>query len=130
MRGIPKPCRAIEKATKRREAAAALDDAYADVDARDAGICWITGRYTQPGAVDPRVRREHHHLRGRNVMPEYLTDPARIVTLCAEAHSLVTLGLIVAEGDDARKTLRWHWNGVPLEKRPFVIKSRRWSDER
>jgi hypothetical protein len=131
MRGIPKPPpRAIAKATKRREEADALREAYADVDARDAGMCWITGRYTQPGAVDARVRREHHHLRGRNVCPERVTQPWAVITVCAEAHQLITRGLISVEGDDARHTIRFHWNGVPLAQRPFVIRSRRWSQER
>jgi hypothetical protein len=130
MRGIPKPPpRAIAKAAKRREEAEALREAYADVDARDAGICWVTGRYTQPGAVDARVRREHHHLRGRNVMPEWVTDPDRVITITAEAHQLITAGKIAVEGDDARRTIRFFWNGVALGDRPFQIRSRRWSQE-
>lgn len=131
IRGIPKPLpRAIAKAAKRREGADALEAAYDDVDKRDAGYCWVTGRYTQPGAIDPRVRREHHHLRGRNVKPEWICEPSRIITVCAEAHQLITCGLISVEGDNARATIRFHWNGVPLAQRPFIIKSRRWSDER
>ena len=118
--------RAVTKHKRRKLASKALEDAYADVDARDAGYCWVTGRYTQSGAVDARVRREHHHLKGRRVRPEWVTKPARIITVCAEAHALITQGWIVVEGCDARKALFFHWRAdVKPEQRPFVIKGRR-----
>lgn len=128
---FPKPLpRAVTKHRKRIKADAALQEAYADVDARDAGICWVTGRWTAPygseRAVDPRVRREHHHLKGRNVKPEWVTDPRRIITVCAEAHGLITQGWIVVEGCDARKPIFFHWRSdVKANLRPFVIKGRR-----
>jgi len=118
--------RAVTKHRKRVEADAELQQAYADVDVRDAGYCWITGRYTVPGAVDPRQRREHHHLKGRNVKPEWVTKPERIITVCAEAHSLITQGWIVVEGTDARKPIFFHYAAhVKPSMRPFVIRSRR-----
>jgi len=41
---FPKPTpRAIEKGQKRRKAEQALEQAYADVDLRDGGICRVTG---------------------------------------------------------------------------------------
>ncbi len=123
----PKPePRAASKHRKRRDADAALVEAYADVDVRDAGYCWVSGRYTSSGAVDARVRREHHHLKGRNVKPEWVTRPERIITVCAEAHQLITNGWIVVEGCDARKTLFFHWAAhVKPSQRTFVIKGRR-----
>lgn len=116
---------AISRRTRRAEEAKALTEAYAEVDARDAGICQVTGRYTQPGAVDVRVRREHHHLKGRNVKPEWVTKAERIICVSAEAHQLITLGWIAVEGTDARRTLRFHWTELVKGRRPFEIKSRR-----
>ncbi len=124
---FPKPePRAASKHRKRRDADAALVEAYADVDVRDAGYCWVTGRYTSSGAVDARVRREHHHLKGRNVKPEWVTRPERIITVCAEAHSLIACGWIVVEGCDAWKVIFFHWAAhVKPSQRTFVIKGRR-----
>ena len=124
---FPKPePRAVTKHGKRKVANQALLEAYADVDVRDAGYCWVTGRYTQSGAVDARVRREHHHLKGRNVRPEWVTKLERIITVSAEAHGLITQGWIVVEGCDARKPLFFHWRAdVKPAQRPFVIKGRR-----
>jgi hypothetical protein len=117
--------RAVSRRKRRAADEKALADAYADVDARDAGYCLVTGRYTQPGAVDARVRREHHHLKGRNVKPEWVTRPERIITVAAEVHELITLGWIAVEGTDARKVLRFHWTELAKGKRPFEIRARR-----
>ncbi len=124
----PKPePRAVTKHAKRKAASQALLDAYADVDARDAGYCWVTGRYTVPGAVDARQRREHHHLKGRNVKPEWIHRPERIITVAADVHSLITAEAITVEGADARKLIFFHWNDriVKPDKRPFRITGRR-----
>lgn len=123
----PKPePRSVSKGRRRREASVALTEAYADVDARDAGYCWVTGRYTSSGAVDGRVRREHHHLKGRNVRPEWVTVPDRIITVCAEAHQLITAGWIVVEGVDARKAILFHWReDLRPDQKPFRIKEKR-----
>lgn len=127
----PKPePRAITKHKRRAAAGAELLEAYAVVDARDAGICWVTGRYTQPGHPDSRVRREHNHLRGRNVMPGWVTDPDHIVTVCVDAHRLITHEKIIVEGDDVRKAIRFHWReDVPKDQRIFHIQSRRRSQQ-
>lgn len=120
--------RAIRRHVKRRDKDQALEDAYAVVDARDAFYCRVTGRYTQSGAVDPRVRREHHHLSGRNVAPQDRANPGRIITTCAEAHQLLTAKLILVEGDDANGRLIFHWSDdVKPTDRPFRILSKRWS---
>jgi hypothetical protein len=120
--------RAITKAKRRAADEAALEAAYAEVDLRDGSICWVTGRYAVAGAPDRRVRREHHHLRGRNCAPEWVTDPDRIITVVKEVHDLITSGHLIVEGDDARKPIRFHWReDVPATSRIFRIKSRRWS---
>lgn len=128
----PKPEPRVITRHKRRVAEdAALTEAYAVVDARDAGYCWVTGRYTQPGHPDARVRREHNHLRGRNVMPEWVNDPDHIITVCVEAHRLITAEKIIVEGDDVRQAIRFHWReDVPKDQRIFQIASRRRSQQR
>lgn len=124
---FPKPLpSAITKRQKRLEADKALAEAYAEVDARDAGYCWVTGRYTQPGAVDARVRREHHHLVARSLDSTRIDDPTNIVTVCAEAHSLFKAGWLVSEGTDARQEVRFHWTEhVEHKDKPFVIRQHR-----
>lgn len=120
--------RVIDRHRKRRDRDKALAEAYAVVDARDGGHCRVTGRYTQPGAVDPRVRREHHHLSGRNVAPEDRANPCRIITTCAQVHQLLHAKLLLYEGDNANERIVFHWaESVKPEDRPFQIKSKRWS---
>jgi hypothetical protein len=114
---------AVSRRQRRAADAKALQEAYDDVDARDGGICWATGRFTVSAAVDPRVRREHHHLKGRRVKPEWVCRSERIITLCAEAHALVTAGWIEIEGTDARRPLFFHWSAIATSK-PFELRPR------
>lgn len=115
----------VTRRQKRLDQEQALREAYADVDRRDGGYCWVTGRYTSAGAPDARIRREHHHLKGRNVKPEWVYRPERIITVCAEAHQLITAGWIVVEGCDARKPIFFHYAPhVAAMHKPFVIKAR------
>lgn len=127
---FPKPAPGIYTRGKRRKAAqAALDEAYAEVDQRDGPYCRVTGRYTQSHAVDPRVRREHHHLGARSTDPDRITDPTNIIVICKEAHDLFKAGWLVSEGANANKPVRFHWTKLaPKPKdRPFEIRSRRQS---
>lgn len=128
MRGIPKPLpRALTKGIKRREAEAALEAAYADVDLRDGPFCRVTGRYTTPGAPDARVRREHDHIRPRSTHPDLVDDPKNIIVVCAEVHQLLHAGAIHIEGLDASKQLFFHWNRdfVKPGQEPFRLKGKR-----
>lgn len=98
---------------------------YAEVDARDGSICWVTGRYTIAGAPDARVRRTHHHLKGRNVRPEWVYQAKRIITVCQEAHDLIEGGFIDVQGKDATKPIFFFWNAVMAKrKKPFAIRSK------
>ena len=107
-----------------------LEDAYEVVNQRDGNVCWVSGEYLQPGAVEAKSRREHHHLKGRRVRPEWVTKPERIILVSALVHDLITRGLIEVEGDDARKPLFFHWAAhVRPEHRIFRIQ-RRFSRER
>ena len=120
--------RVIRRHQKRRDKEQALIEAYAKVDIRDAGYDRVTGRYTQPGHVDPRFRREHHHMSGRNVAPEDRANPKRIFTTFADAHKLLHAGLLLVEGDDADGRLIFHWSEqLDPKDRPFQIRSKRWS---
>lgn len=126
----PKGSYLLERRKRKADKAAALDEAYAAVNARDGSICWATGWYTSAGAANTDQRREHHHLSGRRVKPEWRHDPDRIITLCASAHQLVTGGYLVVEGDDARKPIRFHWALPRGMKPPFLLKSRRKSQHK
>lgn len=126
----PKGSGRLARHERRRADEQALLDAYAEVDARDASICAVTGRLTKAGAPDARVRREHHHLKGRNVRPDWVTVPKRIITVCAEAHDLIEGGFIQVEGTDATKPIFFHWSESMMRgrKKPFVIVGKRnWS---
>jgi len=121
--------RSVERRARKQAKQAKLDAAYAIVNARDGNRCRVTGERLDPKAVEAKHRREHHHLAGRNVKPEWREDPARICLVSKLAHDLITRGWIDCEGDDATKVLRWHW--TPLAKsRPFRIKSRRRSQQK
>lgn len=113
----------LDRHERRNEDAKALADAYEEVDLRDGSICWVTGRFTKPGAPDARQRREHHHLKGRNVRPDWVNVPKRIITVCAEAHELIEGGFIHVEGTDATKPIFFHWNEKAMGERlkPFRI---------
>lgn len=129
---VPKPgSLVLERHTRRRKKERALEDAYAEVDRRDNGFSWVTGNYTEPNQPDPRYRREHHHLKGRRVRPEWVNDPNRIITVSREEHRLIGKGLVV-EGDDARKRIVFTWDRSIIKpgKEPFRIKSKRWSMNR
>jgi hypothetical protein len=118
------PALASQRHTRRKTRKQLLDDAYKEVDSRDGGKCWVTGRMTLKSSPDARNLRERHHLRGRRVKPEWRHDPDRIITVTKEAHDLITLGKIDVEGDDARRPIFFHWNCKPKE-RPFEILPKR-----
>lgn len=124
----PKGSSRLERRQRRADDERELREAYAEVDHRDGSVCWVTG--VKLGASpDARYRREHHHLKGRRVRPEWVTVPKRIITVSAEAHDLITGGFIEVEGDDATKPIFFHWNEELLRlhkrKKPFALKSRR-----
>lgn len=120
---------ALSRHARKVDRAVSLRQAYALVDARDEGISWVSGCYTVPKAADSRQRREHHHLHGRNARPDLRDDPHAIITVSGFEHRLIEDGALVAEGDDARNPIFWHWNRamVPAGKEPFRLKSKRWS---
>jgi len=106
---------------------AALEAAYEVVNARDGNQCRVTGRFLQAGAVDARVRREHHHLRPRSLAPELVADPNNIILVAAEVHDLITGGFLEVEGFKANKPVFFHWNEQAMKGRikPFRIVGKR-----
>jgi hypothetical protein len=117
----------LDRRARKAQDEAELRAAYEEVDRRDGGFCRVTGRYTQPGAVAAESRREHHHLKGRRVRPEWVTDPKRIITVSREVHEYLTGHLIEVEGDDATKPLFFHWNEKLMRGRvkPFRLQGKR-----
>jgi hypothetical protein len=126
----PKPAKGSHRlARNERRAAAdkAMADAYEQVNQRDGNICRVTGRHLSAGAVDGRVRREHHHLVPRSIAPDRETDPTNIVLVCAEAHDLLTGHFLESEGKNANRPVFFHWNEQAMKGRikPFRIVGKR-----
>lgn len=115
---------ALNRHRKQSKADAKLQAAYRGVDARDGSVCWVTGVKTSPGAVNAKRRREHHHLAGRRVKPEWRHDANRIITVSAFVHDLLTTSALKADGADARKAIVFSWNRriVKPGKEPFHLK--------
>jgi hypothetical protein len=127
---VEKPVlRDLDKHHKDRDREARIEAAYAEVDKRDGGIDQVTGQFTVPGSPDTKLARDHHHLKGRRVRPDWIDKPERIITVARRTHRLLQRHAILVEGDDARYRLVFTWNRtmVPVGKEPFRIKSKRWS---
>lgn len=117
----------VSRSLRTRANDAKLMAAYAEVDRRDQGIDRVTGLLTQPNAFDPAVRRDHHHLAGRNVRPDWVYDAKRIITVSRRTHKLLQKHAIEVEGDDANGRLIFRWNRdlIPVGSEPFRIRSKR-----
>ena len=113
-----KGSRLLERKALKAVEEAVLAEAYEIVNQRDGNQCRVTGRFLAAGAVDARMRREHHHLRPRSVAPDRIADPKNIILVCAEVHALITGGFIEIEGKDATKPLFAHWNEKAMKGRP------------
>lgn len=100
----------LEKHRKESEHDRKLAKAYAAVDTRENNVCQVSGAQLSPTASDPKRRREHHHIRGRNVRPEWVYVPKRIVLVSKAIHDLLTAKVLLIENTDATKPLRVFWN--------------------
>jgi hypothetical protein len=127
----PKPIKGMHSFTRRKNAAQRLADAYELVNQRDENRSRVSGCTLLPSSPDPRQRREHHHLSGRNVSPQDRDNPARIILVSALEHGFLESGALLHEGDDARKRIVFHWDKEFLRqvdgKPPIRIQSKRWS---
>jgi hypothetical protein len=128
----PKPVKGMYRHTKRQMAEQRLEEAYEVVNRRDDNHSRVSGCLLLPESADPRQRREHHHLKGRNVRPDWKTDPKRIVLVSAFEHGLLTSGALEHEGDDASKRVVFFWNRAKVKpgEEPIRIKSKRWSQNK
>lgn len=125
----PKPIKGMHVYSRRKTNQQRLDEAYAVVNMRDGNESRVSGCYLLAESADNRQRREHHHLRGRNVRPDWKYDPKRIVLCSAFEHGLLESGAIEYEGDDADSRVVFFWNRskIPVGTEPLRIKSKRWS---
>ena len=98
----------VDRQEKKHERDRADEIFRAAVWARDKGRDRATGQPLAKQSPDSEKRGEVHHLGGRNVKPEWRTDPKRGVLLSAFHHELAnTLGgkLLKIVGTDANKPL-------------------------
>jgi hypothetical protein len=116
-------------AKQRRQAARAamIAKAYDEVNRRDGGRCRVTGVFLFAYSQNDRTRREHHHLQGRCVRPEWITRPRRIVLVSAFAHKLLTANALLPDQLDADKLIIWRWNYriVKPGEEPLRLSSKR-----
>ena len=113
----------VVRRRRRTRRGRALRLAYAAVDLRDESVCWVTGITLTADADDLRYRREHHHLAGRRVRPEWVNDPHHIITVSAAVHALITSKRLRVHGLDARESITFSWNRrfVPVGREPFPL---------
>lgn len=120
----------VQRHDRKKARKLALEEAYEAVNKRDGNVCWVTGRRLDPSAPNAADRREHHHLKGRRVRPEWREKPERIILVSALAHDLITKGWIAVEGDDARKPIFFHYTEL-AKSRPVQIQRKnmsKWKD--
>ena len=109
--GIPKVRpRVLVKAEKESAHDRKLRIAYEKVNVREADTCQVSGVKLYPFSTNERNQREHHHLKGRNVKPEWTYEPRRILLCSAFIHKLLQSKSILVDGTDATKPLTFTWN--------------------
>lgn len=125
----PKPIRGMHTFTRRKTKAQRLLEAYEVVNRRDGNLSRVSGCYLLPTSADNRQRREHHHLKGRNVRPDWRCAPERIILCSAFEHGLLEHDAILYEGDDARERIVFFWNREKVKpgEEPIRLLSKRWS---
>ncbi len=103
---------------------AKLEHAYRAVELREDNHCQVTGVPLVPKSPNDKRRREHHHLTGRRVRPEWRHRPERILLVSADVHRLLESHALQPDGCDARKPIRFAWNRriVPAGKEPFRLR--------
>jgi hypothetical protein len=102
----------VQRHDRKKAREEALDAAYRIVDQRDGNRCRVTGVSLVAHSPNPKVRREHHHLRKRSTARGGRADARNIVLVSAFVHDLITRGWLVAEGTDGNKPIFWHWSEI------------------
>jgi hypothetical protein len=109
--GIPKGTPSgLAKHQKNTEHDRKLAKAYAVVNDREANTCQVSGAQLLAATKNPKRLREHHHLKGRNVKPEWVYEPRRILLVSKWIHDFLTANVILVDGTDATKPLVFRWN--------------------
>lgn len=103
---------------------AALAAAYRKVEIREDNRCRVTGVELLASCRSDKLRREHHHLVGRNVKPEWRHKAERIILVSAYVHGFLESSALLAHGTDARKPITFSWNKnlVQPGKAPFRLR--------
>lgn len=116
--GFPKGTPAkLAKHQKDTEHDRKLAAAYRKVEVREDNVCQASGVKLEATSANDKRRREHHHLKGRNVKPEWVYQASRIVLVSAFVHQLITDGEILVIGTDAPK-VRFKWNRNIVKGQP------------
>lgn len=128
-KGLPS---VLTKGWKKRDNQTRMDEAFAAVDKRDGLVSRISGQLLFTNTNDPKLLRDHCHMRGRNVAPEDKYNPDKIFNASRYEHKLFDAHEIEVEGTDASKRLIFRWNRavVPVGEEPFRILSKRRSQNR
>jgi hypothetical protein len=100
----------LEKVTKASEHDRKLAKAYETANKREDNRCQVSGVELVPKSANPRRLREHHHIKGRRVKPEWVYEPARIVVCSKFIHDLFTAKALLLDSTDATKPLKLRWN--------------------
>lgn len=129
---FPKPIKGMHVFTRRKTKAEALAAAYEIVNQRDGNRSRVSGCTLLASSPDKHQRREHHHLAGRNVRPEWRDDPRRIILVSAFEHGLLESGALLYEGEDANKRIVFHWDYTRIKpgQEPLRILSKRRSQNK
>jgi hypothetical protein len=115
----PKPLR---KQAKQTEHDRKLQAAYRKVEKRENNRCQVTGVELTPFHRDERRCREHHHIKGRNVKPEWVYEPKRIVLCSKKIHDMFTANVLEVIGTDASSVkFAWNRNIVRPGKEPMRL---------
>jgi hypothetical protein len=122
--------RAVDEARKDRAEARAWAQCCAGVDARDKGICFVTGRYLKAGALDrwDALERAHLEFRSKSKARRYLVE--NVVTVSRGVHQLIdghALLLLDTRGRPARRVqdidhVAWNRNLVAKSDEPCRIR--------
>jgi hypothetical protein len=100
----------IEKGQKASDHERKLAKAYAEVNEREDNVCQVSGVQLLARASSTRRLREHHHIKGRNVKPEWVYEPKRIVLCSKFIHDLFTGKALILDSTDATQPLKLRWN--------------------
>jgi hypothetical protein len=100
----------IAKGRKKSEHERKLAEAYREVEVREDNVCQVSGVKLQPRTDNPKRLREHHHIKGRNVKPEWVYESKRIVLCSKFIHDLFTGKALILDSTDATKPLALRWN--------------------